>query len=239
MSNGITPGFLTLLVPIILFAASGASSENEKTGPGAQKRYESPKEVFDAYRKAREKRDYRTIFLLSSPKRQNDAVYEAFFACMEQGSKEMGPLVPKYVDMTALGEDYEKQYKKKHGIDFAKFSAEHQHDQTFVPPPPHDDQLWYDAVVSHVKDKLGFCLAVGKHFDERDAKNHAVGPISPLGDMEHLVVKGDTATGRAKETLLPNVAAGESPLKPGQSPAVYDKPFEFRRVNGCWLLDSL
>ena len=156
---------------------------------------------------------------------------------MEQGSGEMGPIVPKYVDARAAVDDYEKQYKKKHGIDLAKFRADHQHDRTFVTPPPQDEQLWRDAVVSHVKDKLGFCVAVAKHFDERDANRHEEKPVWSLGDLEQLVVQGDVATGHAKETMLPR--GGESPRKPGQPPPIYDKPFEFRRLNGGWLLDSL
>ena len=55
------------------------------------KRYASPIAVFDAYRKARDKRDSRVVFSLLTPEVQNDAVFESFFACMEQGSKEMGP----------------------------------------------------------------------------------------------------------------------------------------------------
>ena len=63
MKSGFTRCFVASLVPLFLLAASCASSGGQ-TDP---KRYESPKAVFDAYRQAREKRDYRAIFLLLNP----------------------------------------------------------------------------------------------------------------------------------------------------------------------------
>jgi hypothetical protein len=98
--------------------------------------------------------------------------------------------------------------------------------------------LWRDAIVAHVKDKAGFFEAVVKYLHERSAKRHDERPVSPLADLEDLDVRGDTATGHAKETIVPNVAGGESPLVPGRSPQIYEKPFAFRRINGGWLLDS-
>jgi hypothetical protein len=134
--------------------------------------------------------------------------------------------VNKYVD-PALFADYEKDYKKKHGIDFAKFMAEHQHDRT--PPPTHDEQLWRAAVVAHIKDKAGFVEAVAT------LSKDPVWP--PLGELDRLFVQGDTATGHAKETLVPR--PGEPPPKPGKSPLVIDTTVGFRRVNGGWLIDSV
>ena len=103
-------------------------------------------------------------------------------------------------------------------------------------PPPHDEQLWRDAVTANIKDKAGFYEAVAKHLDERAAKRHEKNPVWPLGDLEHLVVHDDTATGSAKETILPR--GGESPLKSGPSPPIHEKTFKFRRINGSWSLDS-
>ncbi len=236
MSSAFTAGFLTLCVPIFLLAASCASSGDGKTESGTQKRYASPTAVFDAYREARAKRDARTIFSLSTPQVQSDTVFESLFSCMErQGAdaitgrrseaEEIGRIVGKYFDDQAAVDEYNKQYKKKHGTD--------------PRTPPHNDQLWYDAVTAHVKDKAGFVEAVAKHFEESTAKRHEENPISPLGDLEHLVVQGDTATGSAKETILRRIASGESPPKAGGPPSTHDKPFKFRRVNGGWLLDSL
>ena len=236
MCNAPAPGFMALLVPIFLFAASCASSGDGKTESGTQKRYASPTAVFDAYRKARDKHAARMVFSLLTPQAQSDAVFETFFACAEQGSQEMGPIVPKYVDLATLGDDYEKQYKKKHGVDLAKLQAEHKNDPTFV-PPSQDEQLWRDVVAAHIKDKAGFYEAVAKHFDERDAKRHEEKPVSPLGDLEQVVVQDDTATGHAA-TL--GFHYETPPGKPTQKVEDrIDKTFKFRRINGGWLMDSL
>ena len=113
-------GFVALLVPILLFAASCASSGGDKRDTGTQNRYQSPTAVFDAYREARVKREWRELFSFLTPEAQSDAVFESFFECMEMTSKRTGAIVPKYVDVATLSDDYEKQYKKKHGVDLAK-----------------------------------------------------------------------------------------------------------------------
>jgi hypothetical protein len=235
MNGRFTDWVVVLLAPVLLSTVSCAGSGHDQTDKATQG-YASPQAVFNAYQEARMNREDRNLFSLLTPEAQNDAVFESFFACMEQGSKEMGPIVPQYVDLATLGDDYEKQYKKKHGIDLAKFRAEHEHDRTFVAPPPHDDQLWRDVVAAHIKDKAGFFEAVAKHFDERDAKRHEEAPVSPLGELEQVVVHDDMATGHAKMTILRR--PGESPPK-SEKPSVYEKPFKFRRLNGGWLLDSL
>jgi hypothetical protein len=101
MNGGFTYWFGVSLVPLFLLAASCASSASDKT----PNRYQSPKAVFDAYREARAKRDARTVFSLLTPQAQNDATFETFFACMEQGSQEMGPIVQRYVDIAAIKDD--------------------------------------------------------------------------------------------------------------------------------------
>lgn len=232
MSSGFTDWLAVSLVPFFLLATSCASSGSDKT----PKRYQSPNAVFNAYREARAKRDARAVFSLLTPQAQNNAVFESVFSCMErQGTdairgrrfeaEEIGRIVEKYFDYPATVDDYNTQYKKKHGTD-PKTS-------------PHDDKVWYDAVTAHVNDKAAFYVAVTKHFEDRAVKQDEENPISPLGDLEHLVVQGDTATGSAKETILRRIASGESPPKAGGPPSTLDKPFKFRRINDGWLLDSL
>jgi hypothetical protein len=232
MNSGLTDYLIASVVPLFLLATSCVSSGSDTTPT----RYQSPKAVFDAYREAHARRDARTIFSLLTPHARDDAVFESLFSCMErQGAdaitgrrseaEEIGRIVGKYFDSPAAENDYNKQYKKKHG--------------TGPKTSPHDDQSWYDVVTAHVKDKAGLVEAVAKHFEDIAAKRHEENPISPLGDLENLVVRGDTATGSAKETILRRIASGESPPKAGGPPSTHDKPFKFRRVNGGWLLDSL
>jgi hypothetical protein len=187
--------------------------------------YPSPTAVFDAYRKARENREWRTCFSFLTPEAQNDAVFEDFFACAEHASKEEHAIVKEYVDGTTLNDDYEKKYKEKHGIDLPKLRAGRETDPTFVPPPP-DRDLLRDVVAAHVKDKAGFF--------EANAKLSEKNPVSPLGDLEQLVIDDDTATGRAATPGFHYETPGKTPRK------VEDKTykaFHFRRVNGGWLLD--
>jgi hypothetical protein len=205
--------------------------------------YQSPKAVFDAYREAQEKQEWRKLFSLLTPEAQKDAVFESFFACMERHGADaitrrdtegMDRLIRKYLDTSTLNEDFQKQYEKKHGVDQVKSEADHQSDQKFV-PPPRDDQLWHDIVAAHINDKAGFYEAVAKYFDESAAKRHEGNQISKLGDLEQVVLHDDTASGQAKVTIMPR--PGET--KGGGPPPAYDKPFKFRRIDGGWLIDSL
>jgi len=230
MINGFTDWFTLLVVPFFLLATSCASSGDHNT----QERYPSPKAVFDAYREARAKRDAWVVFSLLTPQTQNDAVFEAIFSCMErQGTdaikgrrseaEEIGRVVERYFDYPAAEDDYNKRYKKKHGTD--------------PNTSRRDNQLWYDAVTAHVKDKAGFYVAVTKHFEESAVKRHEEKPISPIGDLEQVAVQDDTATGHAA-TL--GFHYDTPPGKPAQRVEDnIDKTFKFRKVNGGWLLDSL
>ncbi len=215
-----------LAVPLVLLTIVSA-----RAGDGSSKdSYSSPKTVFNAYREASAKRDRRKLFACYTPRVQDFIVCNSYFVCVERNSKEDIAALNKYVDEARIKQEYEKKYEAKHGVDLGKLLKEHGNDPNFV-PPPRDDQLWVDAVVANVKNKLEFVEAVAKVTERK--------PVPRRGDLEGLVIQGDTATGHAKETLLPDVEAGETPLKPGESPAVYDRPFKFRRINGGWLIDSL
>jgi hypothetical protein len=93
MSRGFTAGVLTLFIPIFLFVASCASSGDDKMENETQKRYSSPKAVFDAYREVRGKREWGKLFSLLTPETQKNAVFEAFFSCMMLHSKEASAIV--------------------------------------------------------------------------------------------------------------------------------------------------
>jgi hypothetical protein len=227
MKRDIIVPLTAMHVPLFLFLASCASGGEGNNGTEIQIRYPSPTAVFDAYREARDKREWRKVFSLLTTDAQNDAVFESLFACAAGNPNNQQEIIKKYVDIAAVDAEYEKKYMEKHGIDIAESNRLHGSDPKYKPRAP-DRDLKVDATALHVKDKAGFVEAVAKLSEKN--------PVSPLGALEHLVVKGDTATGSAKETVLPR--SGESPLKSGQSPPVYEKPFEFRRVNGSWLLDS-
>ena len=85
------------------------------------------------------------------------------------------------------------------------------------------------ALAAHVKEKAGFFEGVSRLFEEKTA--------SPLGELEELAVEGDTATGHAKVTKVPDVEGGESSLKARRLSVIRDELFKFRRVKGGWLID--
>jgi hypothetical protein len=230
MSNGFVNSNAAMVGPLVLLMASCAGDGEGKKETENPARYPSPTAVFDAYRNALGKREWRTVFSLLTTEAQNETVFETFFSCAELDSDESNAIIKRYVDLTAANDEYESQYKAKHGVDLKKLMKEHQDDPEFV-PPAQDREIFRDAVAEHVKDKPGFYESAAKMFVETT-------PVFPLGDLEHLVVKGDTAKGSAVQTIVSR--SGESSSQgPGQSQPVYEKSFEFRRVGNGWLLDSL
>ncbi len=213
---------VSLVVLTIVSALAADDTSNQ---------YSSPTAVFNAYRQAGAKGDWRKLFSCYTPRVQDGVVCESLFGSAERNSEEDLAILKKYVDLAGINEEYKSKYKAKHGVDLAKLVAEHEHehDPKFK-PPARDDELWVHAVVAHIKDKVGFVEAVAKVSEVK---------LYPKGDLDGLLVRGDTASGHAKETILPDVEHGERPLKPGESPAVYDRHYTFRRIKGSWLIDSL
>ena len=192
MGSRSATGVLALLFSLLVPTASTSASAEDKTPA----RYPTPNAVFDAYRDARAKREWRTVFSTLTFKVQNDVVFECFFGCMEHGAKADGLVIQEYLKGD-IGGEYEKRYKQEYGG--------HEHDPNFT-PPPSDRDLLRDVVAEHVKDKAGFFDAVEKlHVDT----------IRPLGDLTQVAIKGNTATGRTKITHIPRL--GESPTPAGQA----------------------
>ena len=110
-----------LMIPLLVFLVSQVSLGGEEP----PKSYSSPTAVFDAYREARIKRDARTVFSLWTPQAQNDAVFEAFFGCMEaQGGK---AVTGRHEEADAIGGLESLEAKVKAG-DAA-------YDYIFIDPP--------------------------------------------------------------------------------------------------------
>jgi hypothetical protein len=231
MSNTSSAGFVASLVPLLLFMVSCVNSVDDTQ----KKRYPSPAAVFDAYREARSGRDWRKCFSCLTSKVQDDAIFENVFACAEHDSKEERAILKKYgVDEATLTDTLKKEYKAKHGVypddatlndaldkeygaDAAKSGAAQIGTKSGPPPVATNRDVMRNIVSTHVKDKAGFFEANASLLEKN--------AITPLGDLEQIVVNGDTATGRA------NVGR--------QIEDKIYKSFRFRRVNGGWLLDSL
>lgn len=249
---------LLLLAYISMLSLSACRGDTPDEKKRVVKTYSSPTEVFDAYRQADQSGDWRTFYFLCTPEVQRELVFQTQFACLVAEKvpavsviqKQFGPTEAEY------GRRYYEAYKRKHGhaevIDRFLATAipywESKEKEAgggktgradTVPPPPEvpgmdalpeDEELSRQAVYDATKDKVAFFVGV-QELDRKRRKPDIV------GDLAQVTITGDTATGRAKITIVHQ--PGESPRQPGQAPPVYDKPFKFRRINGSWLLDSL
>ena len=181
MSNTRAVHVVLLLVPLLSLTGSWTNAEDDT----APQRYSSPEAVFDVYRVALAKRDWRKCFYLGTPKFQDDRVYEAYVLCRLFRSKEGLAVVRKYlVNGATINDEYNRKYKDKHGIDLASLVAEHGDDPLFRFPEPDDDLLG-DVVAAHIKDKPAFYSAVCDLFEHN----------RPFEELKQVVVKADTRRG--------------------------------------------
>ena len=90
-----------------------------KQNEAAMKTYSSPREVFDAFREAYRKKDWHILFLLYTPERQRDLVFETLFACEDAGGQKFEKLKSvktKFgITEASLEREYLEQYKRNHG----------------------------------------------------------------------------------------------------------------------------
>ena len=242
--------FLLLLMTFLLGCYEITAEQKEPT----MQAYSSPNAVFDAYRQAYQRRDWRTLYFLFTPKVQRDMVFEAYFACGELDDPKLKAVQKTFgCSEAALRKRYLEEYKRKHGhneeidkylAEIEKATADAESNKRgaeptkkeisdMAPSPaeaavnalPNDEDLLRQVLYDLTKDKVGFFTAVQEVLEKRRKLN-------VIGDLEEVTIKGDTATGRAKITIVP---------KPGESPPKVDKidkTFKFRRVDGGWLLDS-
>lgn len=221
MTSDRTRAYMSRLVLLVFVLASCVCRGDETTNGTTQERYASPAAVFDAYRKARDEKDSRKVFSLLTPRKQNSMISGAFFFCAIRPSEETRAIVNRFVDGTGLEDEYNRRYQEKHGIDIAKFKAEHEQDPDYT-PLPLDKDLQDEVFAGHVKDKAGFYEAAAKLADGR---------VHPLGRLEQVDIQGDTATGRAESRAIPPV---DEP--PRVMPSFY-KTIRFKKINGGWLVD--
>ena len=231
MSVGRTANLATWLLPLLLMAGPWACPADD----GPPKRHPSPKAVFDAWREARVRRDWRTCFSLLTSEVQDYVVFESYFSCSIKDSKESNAVLKRYgADWETLTNDLRRESKTKHGVeptdDKVLWDAlEKEYKASHGIPPHSTHHLLTDILRGHLKDKAGFCEAAAKVLPNN--------PASPIGDLERVTVQGDTATGHAavsvaQQTMPPGEAFGKIEDK-------LDKKFQFREVDGGWLLDSL
>jgi len=190
-----------------------------KTGAQLTNDFSSPQAVFNSFREAGAKSDWHRRFRCLTPNARRKTLFELFFQCAESGSAQAQQIVTDYIGDRAMFQD---EYRRKHQAKYGKAAS----------PPcagPTDMDLFTDTLYSRIEDKAGFYAAVSTFFLGSDS-------APPIGELEQLVVDGDKATGRSK------VIVRSTQRSPGQAPRtiaekVY-KTYEFRNVNGEWLIES-
>jgi hypothetical protein len=251
-------GTVCSIAVAVLAAVSSESRADEKPARQAQKVYASPREVFDAYREAVDKQDWRTVFLCMTPERREDEVFEAIFSCaMRPDEPEVLAVLKQYgVEEEAVNEEYLKCYQKKHGVDTTKLIAEMKDEaaarralqndpewagKTPVPAvagsrmdsgrpslPPNDEVLLRQVVSMLVTDKAGFVEEADKATIGKDANPPR------FTKLEQLSLNRSTATGRTSSTRYHIEGLSGKDVKVGQT---VGSTFHFRNLQGGWFIE--
>ena len=213
---------------ISLLILSGACARQHDSKPSAGLPggvYATPAAVFDAYREARRKKEWRKCFDCLTPDAQKSMVFELVFQCGLGGSERAPLIVKEFVD-DKLQSDFDKKFKEKFGMDHATFREKLRSDPNVAAQETSEHQLLCDVVAAHVRDRAGFFEAVSNLFDQGD---------EPLGELKQIMVDGDTASGQTESMMQHLSSSGDGVYKVVRSR--YDKTFQFRKVNGGWLID--
>jgi hypothetical protein len=251
---------IAVLLATVQLAVTSQCGADDAPRPEAPTGYSSPAEAFDAFRNARGKGDWRQVFRCCTPKTQDHLVFEAYFSCrMNEGPKTSALIKAQGADEAAIDAAYNKLYQKRHGVDLAKLTAEHEAKvaaaseayfkkqgksktanggalvevpdfSAGLPPlPPRDDALYREAVISQIANHAGFYAAATNLFATDDDKQ--------IGKLERITVRGDTATVTAnvQSSYIMSTPDGKDRKVTEAVPA----SFHLRRSKSGWLLETL
>jgi hypothetical protein len=219
-----------LLIPLFILTASCARrSESKPSAAPPHAIYATPTAVFDAYREARRKREWRKCFDCLTPDSQKDQMFEIYFACGMSSSNEVAAMCKKYIgERETFNDDYERRYKEKHGVSIEDVRAKEQTEKPRGPTATSDRDLIVEVLNAHIQDKAGFYEAAANLLNQGDN-------YEPLGELKQLTVEGDTASGQAESMMQHLSSSGDGVEKVVRSR--HDKTFHFRQVNGGWLIE--
>lgn len=191
--------------------------------------FASPQAVFEVYRTAHDRKDWRTVFNCCTKDLQNKLVVEGLFSCWMQPRKpKVKKLLEQYrVQEDAITEEYYKRYKKKHGIDL---EAELQRDPKETPqePRPLDDDLMNEIIADAIRDKSGFFVAYSTALQNNEWQPR-------FDKLQNVSIQADVATGSANchTFSVTNLGAGEIE----RVPEVSEMEFSFRKVGTSWYME--
>src|SRR5262245_12748820 len=212
------------LIPLLILMASCARHhENKPSAAQSRSTYATPVAVFDAYRGARRKREWRKCFDCLTPESQKDMMFEIFFACAMSDSSEVAAMCKKYIGgRDTFNEDYERRYKEKHGVSIEEVRAKEQTEEPRGPTATSDRDLLVEVLNAHIQDKAGFYESAANLLEQGES-------YEPLGELKQLTVEGDTASGQAESMMQHLSSSGDGVDKVVRSR--YDKAIHFRKVN--------
>jgi hypothetical protein len=185
--------------------------------------YSSPKAVYESFRDASQRRDWESYLACLTPAAQKYDLFELFFACAERATDESRRILRTFVDdWNKLHDDYERKKEAKLRAVAAKGDETELKEAQENYNSIHND-LYKDALFDHIPDKIGF------HGAARALLKSDLDSV--LGEFEKAVVTGDTATGTAKMTMF-HLSGGKKVADEG------NKEFNFRKIDGKWLIDA-
>src|SRR4051794_40864017 len=80
--------------------------------------FSSPQAVFKSFREAGKNGDWRRCFHCLTPDKQRRTLFELFLECAESGSGETRQIMAAHIgDPDKFRDEYDNQYKAKHGVD--------------------------------------------------------------------------------------------------------------------------
>lgn len=252
-------GFVLPLGLAMLVANVSYGGRPEATPPLG---YKSPVAVYSAYRNAREKGDWRTVFFCMTPRSRDGEVFPAYDGCLfRQHDPKVRAVMKKYgVEVDKVMKRYVEEYKKKHGValpteeiagrDVEKpktdkptvsgalaASADSVAPVPNGPPPPSlppvDNDILRKLVLQMVTDKAGFYAEAMETYLPHGRQSDSLLP--EYSNLEELRVSGDEATGRVTMTTFMLRGAPGEPERREKSLVIRGQAL-FRRLDGRWFL---
>lgn len=133
-------------------------------------------------------------------------------------------------DVDKFREEYKKRYKAKHGVEGSLPDENTPKEQ---PPPadakPQDMEVIIDVIFNRIEDRAG-CYADVNSFFLKNSKPRF------LGELEQVSVDGEKAAGRAKMNFKSTLSQNGKLISVNEKRL--DTPFEFRKIDGLWLIDG-
>jgi hypothetical protein len=220
-----------ILLPI-LTASCTRQGESKPNAAQARGIYATPADVFEAYKEAEWKREWRKSFDCFTPEAQKNMMFElAFQVGLSALDGSQKASLKKFFD-GKREPDFEQEFQEKFGMDHATFREKMRGDPNLAAMEAAEQQLVRDVMAAHVRDKAGYFEAVRNLLDLSNDRGF-------VGELKQVTVEGDTASGQADSIYqsLSNEVSDEGKRVQKRVRTRFDNTLRFRKVNGGWLIE--